>query len=335
MIVKNESQVIQRCLASVKNIVDYWVIVDTGSTDGTQKMIKEFMRGIPGELHERPWVNFSHNRNEVLVLSKNKGDYLLFIDADEELVFSKPFDKQVLDKDFYSVIVRQSGIVDSQRILLVNHALDWSWKGVLHEDILSSQAKKYEVLKDVINFHREGGRRSLDPKKYYQDAQILEKALEEDPTNTRYIFYLAESYAKVQEYSLALKNYEKRVGMGGWDQEVFWSLYNVGRMQENLQMDPQAIIKSYSKAFQYRPSRAEPLYRLANYYCRTENYLLGYLISKFALSIPLSSDPVNVEQWIYDYGVLFEFANCCYWLGNYAEARSACVQLLSNQNLPL
>ena len=43
MIVKNESRVIKRCLESVKGFIDYWVIVDTGSEDGTQDMIKKII----------------------------------------------------------------------------------------------------------------------------------------------------------------------------------------------------------------------------------------------------------------------------------------------------
>ena len=68
MIVKNESKVIRRCIDSVRNYINYWVIVDTGSTDGTQDLIKEIMDeyGIKGELHERPWVDFGYNRTESL-----------------------------------------------------------------------------------------------------------------------------------------------------------------------------------------------------------------------------------------------------------------------------
>ena len=53
MIVKNESKVIKRCIDSVKDYIDNWVIVDTGSTDGTQKLIIDIMDeyGIKGELH--------------------------------------------------------------------------------------------------------------------------------------------------------------------------------------------------------------------------------------------------------------------------------------------
>src|SRR5580692_7710276 len=99
MIVKNESKVICRCLESVKPLIDYWVIVDTGSKDGTQEIIKKFMKDIPGELHECPWVNFAHNRNEALSLAKKKADYLLFIDADDKLEIASDFKRPKLDKD--------------------------------------------------------------------------------------------------------------------------------------------------------------------------------------------------------------------------------------------
>src|SRR3972149_9108675 len=76
MIVKDEALVIERCLGSVKHLIDYWVIVDTGSKDGTQEIIKNYLKDIPGELYESPWVDFAHNRNEALDFANNKGDYL-------------------------------------------------------------------------------------------------------------------------------------------------------------------------------------------------------------------------------------------------------------------
>ena len=86
MIVKNESPVIHRCLASVRPWIDHWVIVDTGSSDGTQDQVRAALAGVPGSLHERPWQDFAHNRNEALDLARAQADYVLFIDADEQLV---------------------------------------------------------------------------------------------------------------------------------------------------------------------------------------------------------------------------------------------------------
>lgn len=87
MIVKNEAHVIERCLNSVKPFIDSWVIMDTGSTDGTQEVIEQCMKGIPGELHNRTWVNFAHNRNESLKIALQKADYVLIMDADDYLEF--------------------------------------------------------------------------------------------------------------------------------------------------------------------------------------------------------------------------------------------------------
>jgi glycosyltransferase involved in cell wall biosynthesis len=74
MIVKNEAHVIERCLASVLPLIDSWVIVDTGSTDATPDIIERFLRGKPGQLHHRPWLNFGHNRTEAMQLALQAAD---------------------------------------------------------------------------------------------------------------------------------------------------------------------------------------------------------------------------------------------------------------------
>src|SRR6185369_8019373 len=101
MIVKNESAVIRRCLDSVRPFIDRWLIVDTGSTDGTQALIRDIMRDTPGELHERPWVDFGTNRTEALELARGLADYSLVIDADDVLEATGPL--TTLTADSYSV----------------------------------------------------------------------------------------------------------------------------------------------------------------------------------------------------------------------------------------
>lgn len=333
MIVKNETKVIERCLESVKPLIDYWVIIDTGSTDGTQKMIKNFMKDIPGKLYERPWVNFEHNRNEALKLAKDKGDYLLFIDADDIFTYSPDFKKPQLDKDGYYIKIQYNGLA-YDRIQLVKSSLDWKWIGVVHEVLISPELKSSDTLKDVTMVIIGGGDRSRDPKKYLKDAALLEKAIQKDPFNARNVFYLAQSYRDAGEIERAIESYEKRMKMGGWDQEVYWSLYEIAMLQKERGLPDETICSSFTKAFQYRPSRVEPLYRLSNHYRLKENYLLGYLYAQFGLTIPQPNDVLFVESWIYDYGLLLEYSVCAYWIGRYEESLIACQKLLSNQTLP-
>src|SRR5688572_7367391 len=114
MIVKNEMANIERCLRSVADHIDCWVIGDTGSTDGTQDLVKNFFadRGIPGELRAFPFYNFGQARNAALdhayALSLQY-DYLLFSDADMELAVNDANFKQKLVAPGYRVLQRNSG----------------------------------------------------------------------------------------------------------------------------------------------------------------------------------------------------------------------------------
>jgi glycosyltransferase involved in cell wall biosynthesis len=96
MIVKNESKVITRCLDSVLPLVDYVMIEDTGSTDGTQQLITGWLEraAMPGMVIEEPWRDFAYNRSHVLVKLREleQIDYALIIDADDLLVLPKDFD---------------------------------------------------------------------------------------------------------------------------------------------------------------------------------------------------------------------------------------------------
>ena len=90
MIVKNEAHVIMRCLESVRPLIDYVLIEDTGSTDGTQQMIRDWLvrENLPGQVIDEPWQNFAYNRSHVMEkLREVEGvDYALIIDADDVLV---------------------------------------------------------------------------------------------------------------------------------------------------------------------------------------------------------------------------------------------------------
>ncbi|MCO7125018.1 CDP-glycerol glycerophosphotransferase family protein [Sporolactobacillus shoreicorticis] len=78
MIVKNEEKVLKRCLDSVQGGVDEIVIVDTGSTDETKKIAKEYTDSV----FDYQWTNsFSEARN--FAQSKAKGEWILALDADE------------------------------------------------------------------------------------------------------------------------------------------------------------------------------------------------------------------------------------------------------------
>ena len=122
--------------------------------------------------------------------------------------------------------------------------------------------------------------------------------------------------------------------MGGWDQELFWSMLQIARLQEALGKPAEVCLPSYYRAFNFRPSRAEPVYQLANYYRLNEDYAAGYLMASIGTKIPLSHDLLFVERWIYDYGLPLEQSICAYWIGKYEECRDISLKILSLEKLP-
>jgi len=335
MIVKNESQVITRCLNSVKPMVDYWVIVDTGSTDGTQDIIKECMKDMPGELHESPWVNFAHNRNEALDFARDKAEYVLIVDADDYLEFDGPVDKERLTKDAYTLrIFRDS--VSFYRTQLISMKRPWRWEGVLHEYLTCDVPHSSETLEGVVYRTTHEGARSQDPDKYLKDAQLLEAALKEEPANTRYVFYLAQSYKDAHIRLKARECYKKRAEMGGWPEEVYWSLLQVAHLERDLEYPYEEIINSYFKAFRYRPHRPEAGYYLMGLFRKKGRNDLAYCIGKAQEAVvePKKKDILFVQDWIKEYGYMFEMSIAAYWVGAYQESIALCDKLLECPTIP-
>ena len=333
MIVKNESPVIEECLESVKHWIDAWVIVDTGSTDGTQEKIRNILKEIPGELYEKPWVDFAHNRNEAMELAQGKGDYLLLIDADEILKEPIEYRRPSLISDCYAIYVKNP-MTDSyyQKAYLLSTHVDWKWYGVLHEGLTTEKGKTCGVLTDLLlDSNPKGGARTRDPDKFKKDIAVFEKALEKEPDNSRYVYYLGQSYNCDKNYAKALETFERRVSMGGSDEEIYHSLYMIGMLEEILKKPSEKIIESYSKAYTHRPTRAEPVFRLAQFYNKQKNFSMGYMLSKLATLIPQPLDMTYLETWVYEYGAQSELAHSAFWLGKVEESREIYEKALSKE----
>jgi hypothetical protein len=333
MIVKNEAPVIRRCLDSVRPFIDHWVIVDTGSTDGTQDVIRAHLADIPGELHERPWRDFAHNRNEALDLARGKADYLLFVDADEVLRAPDDFAWPMLTSDAYYLPAEYAGTVYG-RCALVATRLSWRWVGVLHEYLTSTP----EGQKGHLDWPRivvsHDGARARDPATYRKDAAILEQALKDEPGNARYAFYLAQSWRDAGEPARARDAYRRRAAMPGWDEETHQALYEIGRMNEALAAPVAEVQAAYLAAYQFRPCRAEPLYRLAHYHRARREFALAYLFARQAAAIPQPADLLFVDASVYSWRSLDELSVAASYVGALDEGRKVTERLLAEGHLP-
>jgi len=329
LIVKNESKVLKRCLDSIKPYIDYWVICDTGSTDNTKDLATSELSEIPGKLHETPWVNFGHNRTKLLELCKGKADYTLLIDADEVLLVHDEAFKEKLALDSY--LIKFEGDLEWRQKKLVGNHIDWEYEGVTHEYIHSKQENAYEPT-DLISLKHfcDGSRR---PEKFEDDISLLRKALKDDPKNARYWFYLAQSLFDLGRYKKALKAYENRIQLGGWAEEVYFSILKRGLCLKNLKQH--FPMKELLEAYEFRPSRLEAIYEIIRHFREEGFYHAAYTLCKKEIDKPKNKDVLFIDKTISDYKLQDELAICSYWVGEYQESLELNQKLLENPNLPL
>jgi len=335
MIVKNESHIITKCLDSVKPIIDYWVIVDTGSTDGTQALIREYLKEIPGELHERVWQDFATNRNQALELARGKADFLLIMDADDWLAYDDDFKLPDFTHDGYQIkFFHSSG--SFYKHLLVRLDLPWYWSDVLHEYLTIHQPIQSTILDRVHYMVGACGSSYSDPEKYANHVHILEEALKKEPTNCRYMFYLADSYRCMGDNNKAIHYYNKRVAMGGDKEGIYLSLLHIAQLLDTEQANLEDVINSYYRAFRFFPHRSEALYYLAQLYNKIGRHDLAYALIKTKIYITQPTDKENAfrEEWTENWGLFFQLIASACKLKRYQEAFVLSGYLLKRNDIP-
>lgn len=324
MIVRNESKVIERCLNRVKDHIDYWVIVDTGSDDNTPELIKNTLAHVPGELHHRPWVNFGANRTESLRLAKGKADYLLLCDADEQIVFSDKFDPAALTKEAY--LLQYLGGNAYSVPYLIRSDIDWKYVGVTHEYLDSHQPYQREKLSTISIIDLKDGGFKQD--KYERDIRLLEQGLIEEPNNSRYKFYLANSYRDIANYEKAAEWYKHRISDQGWKEEVTVAYENLGGCYDLLGKSAEAL-HYWLLGYDYNPTRMECLFNAIRLLRKQGKHHLAYQLCLRAKKIPFpKNDILFVKADVYNYLIDFELAICAYYSKNFKLGYNACKHVL-------
>ena len=331
MIVRNESTVIERCLASVRDHIDVWTIVDTGSTDDTIPRMRAALTGVPGAIYERTWVDFSTNRNELLDLAKTTAEYLLLVDADMTLEVDDPTLFQSLTEPRYDLLV--TGGLDYRMPYLVRSDLPWRYRGRTHEYLeCEGSAPEPNPLQGIrLHHHGDGGAKA---DKFARDLALLTTAVRESPDDARSVFYLAQTREALGDLTGALAAYQRRLQLGGWDEELFWCLYRAGHILDAAG-DAAAAADSYTLAWELRPTRAEPLMKLAAGHRTRGSYRTARMWADqgMALAYP-AQDRLFVERWVYDWGMRFEWSVAAWWTGDAARARDVWEELLTRDDLP-
>ena len=357
-IVKNESHCILTMLESAIKISDAIVIADTGSTDGTQDLIRKFgeENNIPTYVFERPFDDFENSRNfgmqkardVVKELGWNENDcWTWWCDADETIIVDSKFDKNQFKNDLY-MMNTFIGQMKYTRNTFARVSRPFKWYGPIHEfiicddkNITSGLAENVHVDVKMIGASWQGN----IPTKYLSHAHILEKYINENRQDPRWIFYTAQSYhdsasipdnreENEERLRRSLKYYRERVGRtDGYAEEIYYSQYRIGTIMRVIEEPWNLTHQELLKAYSMDPLRGESIKTIIDYYLQVGEWSLAYLYTKFAVENFHGKNPyptrlLFVDESLYNWKFLESHAAACFYTGKNSESKETYNKIL-------
>ncbi|CAM4154244.1 tetratricopeptide repeat-containing glycosyltransferase family 2 protein [Lederbergia lenta] len=274
MIVKNEENVIGRCLDSVRDIVDEIIIVDTGSTDRTKEIISTYTDSI----FNFAWIDdFAAARN--FSFDQATKEYILWLDADD-IIHEEDREKLIqLKKDLkpeidavsmeYQLAFDEEGIVTSslRRYRLVKRERSFHWVGLVHEFLAVGGNLSHSEVR-VKHMPQS------DEEPSFRNLHIYEKMLSSGAIlSPRDLFYYANELMDHGFYEKAIKHYLQFLDTkNGWVEDNIRACNKLADCYQQLGLEDLKFdwtIRSLS----YGPPQPETCCRIGFLFLQKEDYL--------------------------------------------------------------
>lgn len=320
MIVKNEEKVLGRCLESIKDIVDEIIIIDTGSTDKT----KEIARQYTDKVYDFKWTqDFSQARN--YSFSKATKEYQMWLDADDIITEENKEKilklKEDLDSNIDIVTFKynthfdkdNNPILTSTRGRLFKREKNYLWNDPIHEYIELRGNIYY--ANDIFVSHKKEANYTDRNLKIYQNQIKNGKKL-----SPRSLYYFARELKDHERYEEAIYYFEQFLDSKlGWVEDNIAACYNLALCYKLLN-NHEKVIQSLIKSFEYDSPRAEITCEIGYYFINKNNYqkAIDWFLLSTHLEKPNSLGFLLNDYW--DYIPNIELSVCYYKLGDIQKA---------------
>ena len=350
MIVKNEAERIRQTLDSVKPWIDTWAILDTGSTDGTQKLIAEAVDGIPGWLDEEPiktyadtgFIDYAATRNRGLELAAKTGApfYLLlngddFLEGGAALRAFCEAHREARDGGYYLKLIEVEGkrgnFVSTR---LMRAATGWRYVMPTHEVLCGEGLVPCVVPGVEIRHFNDPWETRVN--RWHRDATVLERYWQDHHNDHRTAFYLAQTHEclgedgstdeRIEHLHEATRWYRARAELGGWREEVYESKKREALVAHRLRQPWTQVQEMLLSAHAFLPHRLEALWPVIQHWHEQENHALVCLYGAASVGLPVPDDVFCVEPELYEWKLADLVATHALYAGQRELGERAAVQ---------
>jgi predicted O-methyltransferase YrrM/tetratricopeptide (TPR) repeat protein len=341
IMVKNAGAGFEQVLRNNLPVIDRWTVLDTGSTDGTQDVVRRVLEGVKkGSLYEEPFINFRESRNRSLELAGSRCKFALILD---DTYWVKGPLRQFLtlvrgdqfSTSFSGMIQSGDSEYYSNRIIKTEAGLRYMY--TIHEVIQDEGNTNVVIPKDQCIFVDECStymeERTRDRK--LRDIVLLEGMLEEDPDNPRHLYYLAQTYKCLENLEKTAEYFQKRIDFPkeGFLQEKVDACFELARLYNFALKKPWPVCKAlYEQSFELEPRRPDPLYFLGIHYLMEEKDLataFRYFKQAIGIGYPIHTQ-YSLKPTLYYHFLPKFLVPLCYQFEEFKLGESAAALFLAH-----
>lgn len=326
MIAKNEGRDLPRCLKSLDGVADGICLIDTGSTDNTKQIAKDwgvsqgfsesninvvqYLEASENENGSWKLWNFSKARNQYVEwIENNNFDYVLWMDADDEVIDPKKIKNLRMwsQHGIHGIQIQDGGL------RWPHHRLWKTKKGIRY----SGRCHEYPSFRVSDFIHqditiRHDSAPGAGESSNARNLRILQKEFAEEPT-PRCAFYLGNTYKDAGKWKEAIEPYRKRLEFGpGYEDEYYFAVLYKGRC-ERLSKNFSDAYKTLWEGITKKPEWAEFWMELAylEYDRKDYNRSIGFaMLAKDRPVVPTalfrekdkySDQPERLVSWCFEH----------------------------------
>ena len=330
---KNEEDVIERCVNHLNDHVDEIVICDTGSTDNTIEIINNLKNDKIKLVTDYKWnKNFAEARN--YVTTHCSGEWILVNDADSILntnINIKNYLKSLKNNIDVVQVYYLYGSLKYYLPLIYKKKKEIYWKYNFH-NVLCFKGCASATCNDIYFIEKKNKKSHAGRKDRQNDLlDYFNKMNIEEPNDTRCWFYCANTYWDNNIFDKAIEKYEGRIKLGGWAEEIYYSLYKIALCKLRLGKNMDEVVYDFLKAHNYRPHRLEALYAVVCHYKNKKDYKKAFAYGMLGYNSRKCNDVLFVNNQVHAYLFDFELSIAAYWVGSYGICKILTEKLLKEK----
>jgi len=302
MLLNEQESNLCQSLKSIAPYLDYWVIADFSCSTSTIDLVSDILSDIQGEFVEIDDLHRANAKNALITYATQFADYVLLAEPGMQFTIDDENFKQRLSADGY--FIKSAMPVQHSEIRLIKTDKDWAYHGAVNEFLLAQDQYHIESIADVNTKSIKSSQQAQHESDH--NSAILESVLQTSPTDAHALFNLARIKMQQSAWQESLDLFDRYLQCDKkWDVEWHWyALYHRTKICEKLGAEFKLVVQGYNDAYEFRPSRAEPLYELARIHRMRNNFAKAHLYSTTAFHTPLpETEMFNLESAVYSWHI--------------------------------